>query len=136
MSDLDGVVILADAAAPDPSGKIHMLGAGWSTTGSPTAPAAVVVLLQIPWDRTNERLPCELTLTDADGRVVELPGGPIVVRQHLEVGRAPGLTPGTAIDASFHVNLAPMPLPAGRYTWRLSVADLVVTRSFEVRVRT
>jgi hypothetical protein len=44
-------LILCDYAVADPAGKVHMLGAGWSLTSSPTPPHAVVVLMKIPWDR-------------------------------------------------------------------------------------
>lgn len=130
---IDAAVILCDSAAPDPSGKMHMLGAGWSATGSPTAPAAVVVLMQIPWDRANERMTAELALVTADGAVVSLNGSPVQVSNTLEVGRPPGVTAGSPLDVAFHVPLAPMPLPPGRYAWRLVVADRAFSRSFEVR---
>lgn len=51
-------LILCDAAQTDAAtGKIHMLGAGWTITGSPTAPHAVALMIQVPWDRTNQKLP-------------------------------------------------------------------------------
>ena len=53
-SKVEAKLILCDAAQADPNtGKVHMLGAGWSLTRSPTT-HAVVVLMKVPWDRTNE----------------------------------------------------------------------------------
>ncbi len=50
-------LILCDAAQTDAAtGKIHMLGAGWTITSSPTAPHAVALMIQVPWDRTNQKL--------------------------------------------------------------------------------
>ena len=72
-SPLEAQVILCDAAVADPGGKVHMLGAGWSMTGSPTAPQAVAVLMKIPWDRANQKIPMALRLLDADGKPVKLP---------------------------------------------------------------
>jgi hypothetical protein len=40
----------------------------------------------------------------------------------FEVGRPPGLKPGTPIDLPLAINVGPMPIPpGGRYEWRLSI---------------
>ena len=49
---------------------------------------------------------------------------PIVFFDDLvfEVGRPPGLKPGTPLDFPVAVNSGPLPLePGGRYEWRLSI---------------
>lgn len=127
--------MLCDAAVADPNGKIHMLGAGWSVTSSPTAPSAIAVFLKVPWDRTNQKLTSRLQLEDADGHPVVLPGSgePVGVEQIIEVGRPPGLDPGTPIDASFQLTVQSMPLEAGRYVWRLTVAEGEWPIGFTVR---
>ena len=136
-SQMEAQLILADAAQAV-GGKVSMLGAGWSVTGTPTAPQAVVGLIKVPWDRANEQLPMHLQLVDADGRPVLLPGpdGSLdqLVQFHatIEVGRPPGLTPGTPIDSSFTMNVQPLPLTPGRYTWRLDLAGDIVATSFQV----
>lgn len=135
-SPVHATLILCDAAASDPTGKLHMLGAGWSVTGSPTAPAAVAILLKIPWDRANEKLPLFLQLEDADGQPVMVSGEPLRMVSEMEVGRPPGLDPGSSIDASFHLGLLPMPLLPGRYLWRLQVSDDEFTEAFQVRAPT
>jgi hypothetical protein len=127
------MLILCDAAQTDASGKVHMLGAGWSVTGTPTAPSAVAVLLKIPWDRANEKLPLLLQLEDADGEPVTLAGGPVEMRSEIEVGRPPGLDPGSPIDWAFPLSVQPMPLEPGRYQWRLQVGSDEFTESFQVR---
>ncbi len=135
-SPVEAIVLLCDAAVADPlGGKIHMLGAGWSVTTSPTGAAAVAVMLKIPWDRTNQKLPTSLAMLDADGQLVTLPDGTAVrSAQTIEVGRPPGLDPGSMIEASFSLSLPPLPLPPGRYQWRLEVAgEVVQTVSFQVR---
>ncbi|CAN5670966.1 hypothetical protein BH10ACT8_BH10ACT8_06900 [soil metagenome] len=136
-SQVEAQLILADAAQAV-GGKVSMLGAGWSVTGAPTAPQAVVGLLKVPWDRANEVLPLHLQLVDADGRPVTLlgpdgtPDQLIEFHATVEVGRPPGLTAGTPIDSSFTVNVQPMPLPQGRYTWRLDIAGDLISTSFQV----
>lgn len=124
-SPIEVQLILCDAAQADPSGKVHMLGAGWSMTKSPTS-HAVVVLLKVPWDRTNEVHELELILLDADGHPATLrgPNGTATeVRAggRVEVGRPPGVAPGSRLSASFALNVAPMVLAPGRYEWRLEI---------------
>lgn len=130
-------LILCDSAQADPqSGKLHMLGAGWSRTGTPTGPMAVALLMKIPWDRANKQIPLKLSLCDADGHLVEVPTpqGALQVVQDgaVEVGRPPGFAEGTDLDASFALNVVPLPLVPGRYQWRLDVDDETHTTSFGV----
>lgn len=140
-SPVEAVLLLADYAQVDPSGKVHIMGAGWSVTGSPTAAQAVVGLIKIPWDRTNTPMDMRLHLVDADGQEVVLPGPPgspdttLEMRSTLEVGRPPGIPAGTPIESSFAINVGPLPLVPGRYTWQLEIgADDVFTTSFQVQV--
>jgi hypothetical protein len=135
-SPIDVNLILCDAAQAE-SGKIHMLGAGWSITPSPTAPHAVAALIKIPWDRANQPIPLKLQLLEADGSpvMVSTPEGaiPIGTEAKIEVGRPPGLAPGSMLDASFALNIASLPLDPGRYEWRLTVSDQEFFASFTVR---
>ncbi len=125
-SPVEAQLILCDAAVSDPSGKVHMLGAGWSIMASPTTPQAVAVLMKVPWDRANQKLAMVLELWDADGHPVELktPAGSsrVSTRAEIEVGHPPGVAPGSMLDASFALNVGPLPLPPGRYEWHLELA--------------
>jgi hypothetical protein len=132
-SPVKATLILCDAAQTDASGKMHMLGAGWSVTGTPTGPAAVAILLKIPWDRANQKLPLVLQLEDADGQPVVLAGGPVEMRSEIEVGRPPGLDAGSPIDAAFQLSVQPMPLLPGRYQWRLQIGGDEFSESFQAR---
>ncbi len=137
-SPIDAQMLLCDAAVADPTGKVHMLGAGWSQTSSPTAPSAVAVMLKIPWDRANQPIPVSLKLLDSDGRPVGVgaPDGsqtPIAHEGVIEVGRPPGVAHGSLLDASFILNLPSLPLPAGRYEWRLDVGNTSQAVSFQVQ---
>jgi len=135
-SPVEAILLLCDAAQADPFGKVHMLGAGWSTTGSPTSPQAVVAMLKIPWDRANQQIPLTLALLDSDGQQVVLGDDsnpqPVRTSVDVEVGRPPGLAHGSPLDSSFVLNLPPMPLAPGRYEWRLSVAETEITTTFQV----
>jgi hypothetical protein len=135
-SPIEAQLLLCDAAVADPSGKLHMLGAGWSVTSSPTAPQAVAVLLKIPWDRANQRMPVVLRLVDSDGRpvVLETPEGSqeVAAQGEVEAGRPAGIAHGSSLDAAMAFNVPPIPLPPGRYQWRLDVAEQTFASSFQV----
>ena len=136
VSPLQVHLILCDAAQAD-SGKLHMLGAGWSITRSPTAPHAVAAIIKVPWDRANQPMHLRLQMHDADGDLVGVPtpDGPVPVAAdaQIEVGRPPGIAPGSMLDASFAFNFPSLPLPPGRYEWRLRIADQEFVESFTVR---
>lgn len=135
-SPVEATLILCDAAVADPAGKVHMLGAGWSRTSSPTAPSAVVALLRIPWDRANRRLALRLALHDSDGQLVNLPTdqGPqsLMEQGEIEVGRPPGIAAGSPLDYPFVMSVPPLPLPPGRYEWRLDLAEQTFHTDFQV----
>lgn len=131
------VILCSAAQADQTSGTLHMLGAGWSVTRTPTAPQAVGIIIKVPWDRANQKLPLKMQLLDADGQPVMLPGPtgpePVLAAADLEVGRPPGLAHGSALDACFALNVSSMPLAPGRYQWRVEIGDDVKTESFQVR---
>jgi hypothetical protein len=130
-------VILCDAAQADPAtGKVHMLGAGWSMTRTPTT-HAVAVLLKIPWDRANEPITLTVRLLDADGHRAQLltPSGAVPAMQaegKVEVGRPAGIAPGSLLDASFVLNVPAMALSPGRYEWRLEIGEASYCAPFTV----
>jgi len=135
-SPLDVQLILCDAAQADPSsGKVHMLGAGWSVMTGP-GPHAVAVLIKVPWDRANEPLPLTLTLVDEDGHPATVAIGageqPIESSGTIEVGRPAGVAPGSMLNASFALNVPPLPLKPGRYVWNLSLAEETRSEAFTV----
>lgn len=137
-SPVEAVLLLCDAAVADSAGKVHMLGAGWSQTGSPTAPCAVVAIIKVPWDRANQRLRLSLSLRDSDGGQVSVvtPNGgsdPIRHEGHFEVGRPPGVAVGSPLDSSFVLSMPPLPLAPGRYEWLLTVAEEDFHVAFQVR---
>ena len=136
MADIEAQMLLCDAAVAEQGGKLHMLGVGWSITSTPTSPQAVAVLLKIPWDRANERLALMLRLVDDDGRPVAITTSDgtqeLTMGGEIEAGRPPGVAPGTQLDAALTFNVPSLPLPPGRYQWRLDVADDTFTSSFQV----
>jgi hypothetical protein len=120
-------LVLCDFAEQDQaSGKVHILGAGWSVVGPQAVPQAVVVLIKVAWTEANRAHDVRVRLTDADGNLVAVPSTigeqPMEIPGKLEVGRPASLPEGSEIDASFVVALQPLPLAGGqRYTWRLHI---------------
>ncbi|GAA1855981.1 DUF6941 family protein [Actinomadura bangladeshensis] len=118
-------LILCDSASGDPTGKIHMLGAGWSMTGTPTAPHAVVVMFTFPHDHAGRKLSLQLSLVDDDGEPVVVgpadQAAPITVQGSVEVPARPDVPDDLPLGTNFTLAVGPMPLPEGRYQWRLDV---------------
>lgn len=136
-SPIEAKLILCDSAVADPSGKVHMLGAGWSVTGVPAATHAVALLAKVPWDRTNQKLHLAVELVDSDGRPVvarDPNDADVVIGQtaDLEVGRPPGVPHGSMVNAAFALTVPSIPLAPGRYTWRLRLDDVLDQESFTV----
>ena len=116
-------MMLCDAAQAVDN-KLYVLGGGWSITGPEPAPSAIALHIKVPWDEAAMPHRLRLELLDADGVPVgPRPGAtPLVIESQFEVGRAPGLPPGTPVDLSMALNLGPIALPpGGRYEWRLTV---------------
>ena len=136
-SGLEIKLILCDAAVADPSGKLHMIGAGWSVTRTPTIPHAVAIMIKIPWNLANQRIPFALSLLDPDGHPVflDLDGAevPIGREGEIEAGRPHGLAPGIMLDAALAISFLPLALAPGRYEWRLTLDDQSAREAFTVR---
>lgn len=116
-------MLLCDAAQ-SVGGKLYILGGGWSQLQVPEGGALTVALamkVTIPWDRSNERIPLRVVLVTDQGSPVNLGGMDVEARTDLEVGRPPGLTRGTPLDANLALNFVGLPLPAGGYAWLCEV---------------
>lgn len=118
-------MLLADAAQAIDN-KLYILGGGWSVLHA-HIPTALAILIKVPWDQANRRHQLHLELVDSDGKPVEIAGPlgdqPVAIQNEFEVGRPPGMTPGTSIDLALAINLGPLPLTNGRYEWRLAVGE-------------
>jgi hypothetical protein len=123
-------LILADYAVVS-DGKLTIVGGGWSQTGPEPGSFGIGLLIQVPWDQANARHTFSVELLDADGSPVafdtedeeEEGEQPVAFGGEFEVGRPPGLKPGTPLDFPVAVNSSPLPLDPGRYEWRLNIDD-------------
>ena len=118
-------LLLADYAVVS-DGKLTIVGGGWSQTGPEPASFGIGLLIQVPWDQANTRHAFAVELLDSDGAEVVLETGedeeqPVAFGGEFEVGRPPGLKPGTPLDFPVAVNSTPLPLEPGRYEWRLTI---------------
>ncbi|HEV2089160.1 MAG TPA: hypothetical protein VGR21_12680 [Cryptosporangiaceae bacterium] len=75
----------------------------------------------------------KLELLDSDGRPVIVAGNPLTAGGEIEVGRPPGIAPGSPLDAAFALNVPSLPLDPGRYDWRLDFAGTIVVATFTAR---
>jgi len=119
------VMMLADYAVVA-DGKLTIVGGGWSTAGPAPVAFAIAGKLEVPWDQTNMQHKAVIELIDADGQPVLVPTEdgeqPFRLELGFEVGRPPGVRPGTPLDFPFAINLPPQPFPPGaRYEFQLTI---------------
>jgi hypothetical protein len=118
-------LLLSDYAVVS-DGKLTIVGGGWSQTGPEPAPFGIALLIQVPWDQANTLHAFAVQLLDADGEPVVLEteedeDQAVAFGGDFEVGRPPGLKPGTPLDFPVAMNSTPLPLEPGRYEWRLTI---------------
>jgi hypothetical protein len=120
-------MLLADYAVVS-EGKLTIVGGGWSQIGPEPSSIGIGLLIQVPWDQANTPHSFSVELVDSDGNPVVLEGPededqPVAFGGEFEVGRPPGLKPGTPLDFPVALNATPLPLEPGRYEWRLTIDD-------------
>lgn len=122
-------LLLADYAEAV-NNKLYIMGGGWSVIGpDPSPPFAIAVKLEVPWDETNKRHRLEFKLVDADDKPISVPtpvgDRPVEIAGEFEVGRPPGLKPGTPLDFSLAFNIGPLQLPPNtRCLWRCYINNV------------
>lgn len=116
-------VLLCDHAQVA-SNKLFIAGAGISNVpiGSPTS---IAVLIYVPWDLANKRIPYTLHLETSDG-LKDLPSlegevAHLEVTGGIEVGRPVGAMPGIPLEVPVAINIPGLALSPGRYMWRFTI---------------
>jgi len=127
---MDVTMLLCDAAE-EAGGKLYILGGGWSVLQHPNLPTpmALAIMISVPWDQSNTRHTIAVRLVTEDGDDVDQGGGAIRVDGEIEVGRPPGIKPGTPLDAPVVLKFGPLVLDAGGYVWELEIDDAPVART-------
>lgn len=126
MSDLEPptyrVTLLLSDAAQVSEGKLYVLGGGLRVIGPNPQPAAIAMLIEVPWDRANVRHEWKLELLSEDGMPVMAGERPVIVGGEFEAGRPAGLTPGSSLIVPMAINFSALPAKAGSaYMWRLAI---------------
>jgi hypothetical protein len=124
-------MLLADAAQAV-SGKLYILGGGWSLIGPEPTPMAIAIKIDLPWEAADIPHTLQLDLLGEDGQPAMLPlqteddpeprNRPMQITGQFQTGRPSDLRSGTALDVALALNIPPLPLqPDRRYTWRCSI---------------
>lgn len=132
---MEATVLLCDFAEAI-NGKLYVMGGGWSNLNAPGRPVNVslAIVVSVPWDRTNHRHRLTIELIDGEGQPVDMQGAPVAVESRFEVGRPPGVKPGTSLNAPITWAFNGLVLEEGLYEFKVSVGeDLVVSRPFTVQ---
>ena len=123
-------VILADAAQVV-GNKLYLLGGGWdvlTVQGSlpVNQPVAIALSFRVPWNATNQRHHFEFEVVTEDGTEVLKGGG------ELEVGRPPGIPPGTVQRTQMALSGIAKIAQAGGYTIVCHIQGYEARTSFRV----
>ncbi|MBI4370905.1 MAG: hypothetical protein HY552_01265 [Elusimicrobia bacterium] len=107
-------------------GKLYIMGGGWTMTGPTSSPSAIAIKVEVPWTEANRKHKLQVALVDSDYNpvLVPTPGGnvPLVINAEFEVGRPPGMIPGSPLSVPMALNIGPVPLvPGARYVWKLTI---------------
>ncbi|WP_327104877.1 DUF6941 family protein [Nonomuraea glycinis] len=140
---MQAFLVLCDAAGSDTAtGKLNLLGAGWSLTGPAIPMSAVAGFIRLPWDEVNgEDLSFQLQIVDDSGEPVRpfidnnVPfriEGKFTLRDPEQAEKAAKTVP---LNISFAFPLPPLPLTPGcTYRWILETQDKeVASVAFTVR---
>jgi hypothetical protein len=124
-------IVLCDSAQLDQgTGKMHMLGAGWTVTGPEVPPFSVVVFFQVPWEEAVGLHAFAIRLLDDDDRSVvpaeSREGKPIAFTGDLRLNPDSPLLEESAkkvdIHSAFAVNAPSLKIASGeRYRWVVEV---------------
>jgi len=117
------------------NGKLYVMGGGWNVLFAPGQPVtmSVAAVVAVPWDQTNRPHELSLDLLTEDGASVEVEEQAVTVTGEFELGRPPGIKPGSSLNAPFVWTFAGLALDAGGYEWKLSIDGApVASRPFAV----
>lgn len=132
---MEATILLCDWAEAV-NGKLYILGGGWSRMiASAPINIALAIKLGIPWDQANRQIPFKASLVTEDGHLVSLgePPQQVQVEGAIEVGRPPGLPPGSTLDAILALRFPGLILAKGGYSWQFHAEGKEVGRvSFDV----
>jgi hypothetical protein len=122
-NDWDSVMLLCDYAE-EVGGKLYVMGGGWSHLRTPNQPSnmALAIQISVPWNQANEPHDLTIRLVTGDGHPVQNEQGEnIELTGKVEVGRPPGLRPGSQLAVPLAARFNGLILEPGTYRWELEV---------------
>jgi hypothetical protein len=87
---------------------------------------------RVPWDQTNRKHALSLDLLTEDGVPVEIEEQAVSLTGEFELGRPPGIKPGSSLNAPFVWTFSGLVLDEGGYEWKLGIDDEPVASRFTV----
>jgi hypothetical protein len=126
------LTLLLCEAAQAVAGKLYVLGGGWRDVKPPAGapiPMALAMMISVPWNMANQKIELDTRLLTAAGEPVDLGDGPVQARATIEVGRPPGVEPGTSLDTPLALNTGLLPLAPGSYVWHVEAGGDVLARA-------
>ena len=126
--------------AEELGGKLYIMGGGWSVLQTPNVPSNVYIAIKlaVPWSQANEQHDIAIRLLTEDGELVHSEGpegkNDVQLVGKVEVGRPPGLRPGTSLDLPLVAGFQGLVLLPGGYLWSLEIDETpLATTPFRVR---
>lgn len=126
---MDADLILCDHAEAV-NGKLYINGGGWNLLFAPGHPITIslAILIEVPWDQANVQHTLRADLLTSDGDLVSIEGNDLSLQGGFEIGRPPGVKPGTPLNTPIAMTINGLVLDVGGYEWRLFIDDEPVAR--------
>jgi hypothetical protein len=122
--------------AEELNGKLYVMGGGWSRNFTPGQPSnmALAIKLTIPWNEANRPYDINVRLVDHNHeQVTNDEGNDIGILGKVEVGRPPGLRPGSDLGSALALTFTGLVLEPGAYVWELLIDNKVLeSTTFDV----
>lgn len=115
--------------AEEVNGKLYIMGGGWSRIFTPGIPSnmALAIKLSVPWNEANRPHNIAVRLVDENRESVrDQEGNDIGLAGKVEMGRPPGLKPGSNLDMALALRFDGLILESGTYVWEFLIGDDVL----------
>lgn len=113
------------------NGKLYIMGAAWNLLQAPgqAITIALAIVVKVAWDEAEAPHELIAELLDADGERITINGEAVAPSGRFELGRPPGLKPGSTLNMPLAFNLTGLVLGVGQYEWRLTIDGDTVARA-------
>lgn len=122
--------------AEELGGKLYIMGGGWARLFTPNQPTnmALAIKMLVPWNETNRTHNIGVRLVTQDQYPVQNEQEQdIQLIGEMEVGRPPGMRPGSRIDVPLALRFQGISLDPGVYKWEFLVnGEVLESTVFDV----